>query len=255
MDPIKKISELINLRERKALVVGGAGHIGKAACETLRELEAEVAVLDLKGEGELFFPCDLGEEKTTRQTVQAAVRQLQGLDILIHCAAYVGTTKIPGWVVPFEEQTLEAWDQAMRVNLTSAFVLVQEVKEVLTRSGHGTVIFFSSVAGLIGPDNRLYEGTAMQSPAAYNASKGGLLQLTRYFATTLAPHVRVNAISPGGVWRNQPEAFHERYKQRVPLARMATEEDVKGAIAYLAGDLSQYVTGHNLVIDGGYSIW
>jgi NAD(P)-dependent dehydrogenase (short-subunit alcohol dehydrogenase family) len=95
----------------------------------------------------------------------------------------------------------------------------------------------------------------MQHPAAYGASKAGLLQLTRYFASVLAPQVRVNALTPGGVWRDQPNAFHERYKERTPMARMAVEEDFKGAAAYLASDLSAYVTGQNLVVDGGWTAW
>jgi NAD(P)-dependent dehydrogenase (short-subunit alcohol dehydrogenase family) len=101
----------------------------------------------------------------------------------------------------------------------------------------------------------LYEGTAMGNPAAYAASKGGLLQLTRWLATTVAPQVRVNSISPGGVWRNQPESFVERYKARTPLARMATEDDFRGAIAFLASDLSGYVTGQDLAVDGGWGVW
>ena len=95
----------------------------------------------------------------------------------------------------------------------------------------------------------------MGNPAAYAASKGGLIQLTRWLATVLAPAVRVNAISPGGVWRNQPECFHERYAKRTPLGRMAVEEDFKGAAAYLASDLSAYVTGQNMMIDGGFTCW
>ncbi len=95
----------------------------------------------------------------------------------------------------------------------------------------------------------------MNNAAGYAASKGGLLQLMRYLSTLLAPRVRVNAISPGGVWRSQPEAFHERYRARTPLGRMATEEDLTGAVAYLASDLSTYVTGHNLVVDGGWTAW
>ena len=162
---------------------------------------------------------------------------------------------MPGWSVPFERQTVEAWDAAMRVNVTSAFVMVQEAQKALAASGHGSVVFVASTYGVVAPDFRLYEGTAMANPAAYGASKGGVLQLMRYFATLLAPRVRVNAISPGGVWRNQPEAFHQRYVSRTPLARMATEEDLKGAVAYLASDLSAYVTGHNVVVDGGWTVW
>lgn len=252
---MKTIQKLMHLKGAKALVVGGAGHIGLASVEALKELGAAVAVLDLEPKGDLSFACDLRDEKRTRSCVQKVIQTLGGLDIVVHSAAAVGTTKIPGWVVPFEGQTIEAWDQAVRVNLTSAFVIAQETKKGLSQSGHGSIILFSSTAGLVGPDNRLYEGTTMQSPAGYHASKGGLLQLTRYLATSLAPKIRVNAISPGGVWRNQPESFHERYKQRTPLGRMATEEDLKGAVVFLASDLSQYVTGQNLVIDGGYTIW
>lgn len=109
--------------------------------------------------------------------------------------------------------------------------------------------------GHVGPDMRLYAGTTMANPVGYGASKGGLLQLTRYLSTLLAPHVRVNAISPGGIWRGQPDAFHEQYRQRTPMGRMATEEDMKGAVAYLASDLSAFVTGHDLVVDGGWTAW
>ena len=108
---------------------------------------------------------------------------------------------------------------------------------------------------MVGPDMRLYENTPVGNPAAYAASKGGLLQLTRWLATVLAPDVRVNAITPGGVWRDQPTEFYERYVGSTPLRRMATEEDLKGAVAYLASDLSAYVTGHNLVVDGGWTAW
>ncbi len=101
----------------------------------------------------------------------------------------------------------------------------------------------------------MYKGTEMGNPAAYSASKGGLIQLTRWLATTIAPDVRVNSISPGGVFRNQPKQFVDRYEKRTPLGRMATEEDFKGIIAYLASDLSKYVTGQNIDVDGGWGVW
>lgn len=267
---MRPLSQLMNLSGRKALVTGGAGHIALAVEETLLELGATIAVMDLEADAcqervetllrlrekrAIPIACDLTDEFMTRQAVHTAIDKLGGMDILIHCAAYVGTTQFPGWVVPFKEQTVEAWDAAMRVNLTAAFIMVQEAKEILAASGYGSVIFFSSTYGLVGPDHRLYEGTNMANPAGYAASKGGLLQLTRYLATTLAPRIRVNAICPGGVWRNQPEVFHQRYVSRTPLGRMAKEEDLKGAVAYLASDLSSYVTGHNLMVDGGWSAW
>ena len=113
----------------------------------------------------------------------------------------------------------------------------------------------ASIYGLVGPDLRLYEGTAMGNPAAYAASKAGIVQFTRWLATTLAPSVRANAITPGGIERGQAQSFHERYCQRTPLGRMATEDDFRGAIAYLASDASSYMTGQNLVIDGGWTAW
>ena len=144
----------------------------------------------------------------------------------------------------------------MEVNLAAPFVLTQACAEALATSGHGSVINVGSIYGVAGPNLSLYEDTKMGNPpAAYAASKGGLLQLTRWLAAVLAPRVRVNAITPGGVWRNQPQAFVERYTALTPMGRMATEEDFKGATAYLASDLSAYVTGHNLVVDGGWVIW
>ena len=267
---MKTVRELQDLSGRKALITGGAGHIGLAVGESLVELGATVAVLDLdkkacqnrvdalsqiRADGAMAVQCDLTDEAATRSAVRETVRALNGLDILVHCAAYVGTTQVPGWGVPFAEQNGEAWDAALRVNVTSAFIMVQEARESLSLSGHGSVILFGSTYGVVGPDYSLYEGTDMANPAGYGASKGAVLQLMRYLATTLAPRVRINAISPGGVWRGQPDTFHQRYIDRTPLGRMATEEDLKGAVTYLAGDLSTYVTGHNLAVDGGWTAW
>ena len=126
---------------------------------------------------------------------------------------------------------------------------------LLKESAGGCIINIASIYGSYGPDHSLYAGTEMGTPAAYAASKGGLIQLTRWLATTLGPGVRVNTVSPGGVFRNQPEVFVQRYRERTPLARMATEDDFRGAIAYLASDLSAYVTGQNLAVDGGWGVW
>lgn len=267
---MRSLMELADLSGRRALITGGAGHIALAAANALTELNAVVAISDLnhdschertrmlnenKANCAISVPCDLADEQSTRSAVQQVVRELGGLEIIIHCAAYASTTQNDGWAVPFEKQSVGAWDQALRVNLTAPFVLVQEAREVFKKAGKGSVIVISSIYGIVGPDMGLYEGTMMGNPAGYGASKGGLLQLTRYLAATLAPDIRVNAISPGGIWRNQPDGFRERYEKRTPLHRMGTEEDLKGAIAYLASDLSAYVTGHNLVVDGGWTAW
>lgn len=229
----------------------------------MAELGAAVAVCDLDADaaqatadriGGVALAADLRDEQATRRAVGDAVAELGGLDVLVHAAALVGTSTLPGWSVPFAEQSVEAWNEAMRVNVTSAFVLVQEARIALQASGHGAVVLFGSIYGRVGPDPDLYAGTGLANPVAYGVSKGGLLQLMRYLAAELAPAVRVNAISPGGVERGQPAEFRRRYEQRTPLGRMATEADLKGAVAFLASDLSAYVTGHELVVDGGWTI-
>jgi NAD(P)-dependent dehydrogenase (short-subunit alcohol dehydrogenase family) len=202
-----------------------------------------------------FFNVDLTSEAQTRDLVVRVLNTFGRLDVLVHTAAFVGTTERNGWNVPFAQQSVAAWEEAMRVNLTSAFVLAQEAAPALIESGHGAIVLVSSIYGVIGPDLSLYQGTTMGNPVAYGASKGGLLQLTRYLATLLAPSVRVNALSPGGVLRGQPVEFVRRYEARTPLKRMAVEDDIKGAAAYLASDLSAYVTGQNLLVDGGFSAW
>ena len=263
------IAQLMDLSGRQALVAGGAGHIALAIEDAFVELGARVAVVDLdpaacreraarlsqqRSGSAIPVACDLADEAQTRQAVRTAVQELGGLDILVHCAAYTEGAA-GGWTGPLDRQTVEAWDAALRVNLTSAFVLAQEGRAALERSGHGSVIFFGSIYSLVGPDARLYTDTPLANPVAYGVSKGGVLQLARYLATLLAPRVRVNAISPGGVWRHPPKAFEERYVSRTPLGRMCTEEDLKGAVAYLASDLSAYMTGQNLVLDGGWTVW
>lgn len=268
---MKSIQQLMNLTGRGAFITGGAGHIGEAGAQSLLELGCKVAIVDINAEvcqkkvDELNakgYPakayaivCDVADEQQLRRAVDEAAKVMGCLDILVHSAAFVGTTKFPGWVVPFDQQAVAAWDACMKVNLTAAFIMVQQAQPYLVKGGHGSVILISSIHGMVGPDMSLYEGTGMGNPAAYGASKAALIQLARYWATLFGPTIRTNCISPGGVWRNQAPLFHERYLKRTPFNRMATEEDLKGAIAYLASDLSNYVSGQNLVVDGGYVAW
>lgn len=267
---MKKLSRLMDMRGRRAIVTGGAGHIGLAIGEALVELGAKVAILDrdaaacaarvkvlgrLRRGSAVAVPCDLSDEGSTRLAAREAERLLGGADVLVHAAAYVGTTRHPGWAVPFAEQTTDAFELALRVNLTAAFTLAHELSAALARSGHGSVILIGSTYGVLGPDLGLYEGTTMANPAGYGASKGGVIQLARHLSTVLAPRVRVNSLSPGGVLRGQPKVFIDRYVRKTPLGRMAVEEDFKGAVAYLASDLSSYVTGQNLMVDGGWTAW
>lgn len=267
---MRDVRSLFDLRGRAAIVTGGAGHIGSAIADALAELGANVAIVDLDGTkaervasslcaarnvDARAFPVDLEDEEALRGIPGRVVDALGRLDVLVNCAALVGTSGLRGWAVPIREQSVASWRRALEVNLTAPFVLAQAAADALTASGHGSIINVLSIYGLVGPDERLYEGTPLGNPAAYGASKAGLMQLTRHLSTTLAPAVRVNAITPGGVERGQAEAFRERYVARTPLGRMATEEDFKGAAAFLASDASGYVTGQNVVVDGGWTAW
>lgn len=260
----------MDLQGRVAIITGGAGHIGMAIGEALAELGAHLVILDSHEESciktcetlrenfqsqTLPMIVDLSDEKIIRSVPEAVVKRFGRIDILINCAALVGSSDLKGWTTGFLEQRTDTWTKALEVNLTAPFVLIQACTPALVESGHGSIINIGSTYGVVGPDLSLYEGTTMGNPAAYAASKGGLIQLTRWLATNMAPKVRVNAISPGGVFRNQPQSFVERYIKKTPLKRMATEEDFKGVAAYLASDLSLYVTGQNFMVDGGWTIW
>ena len=267
---VTTIAQLMTLKGRRALITGSAGGIGRVIAQALAELGADLLLVDRPGStyGPLIreiehdwrvkvqtFDCDLEVQGDRDHLIESIRQQGDGLDMLVNNAAFVGTSGLEGWVTDFEQQTVETWRRALEVNLTAAFDLSKGFAPLLKQSKGGSIINIASTYGSYGPDYSLYKGTEMGNPAAYAASKGGLIQLTRWLATTLAPQVRVNAISPGGVFRNQPQVFVDRYEARTPLARMATENDFRGAIAYLASDLSSYVTGQVLAVDGGWGVW
>ena len=264
-----KLLELASLSGRRVLLTGAAGGLGKVFADTLTELGADLILVDRKdsglpqladmlarrygGQPHLRF-CDLESQEERQGLIDELISEGK-LSVLINNAAFVGTSELQGWGVPFAEQSIDTWRRALEVNLTAIFHLCQGLAPMLQNSGHGSIINIGSIYGEYGPDWSLYAGTSMSNPAAYGASKAGLIQLTRWMATTLAPRVRVNTISPGGVARRQPAAFVARYESRTPLGRMAREDDFRGAVAYLATDMSAYMTGQNLTVDGGWGVW
>ena len=264
------IGELSDLTGRRALITGATGELGKVFSETLGELGADLILVDRPGSdfnslidllahhrvsNVMHYSCDLEIQEQRNELVAKMNSAELGLDILINNAAFVGTSDLLGWNVPFEQQSIETWRRALEVNLTAVFDLCQGLFPLLRESEDASIVNIASIYGVLGPDWKLYEGTNMNNPAAYAASKGGLVQLTRWLSTTLAPEVRVNAISPGGIFRNQPDEFVKRYEARTPLRRMATEDDFRGAISYLASRQSRYVTGQILQVDGGWGAW
>ena len=254
---------MTGLEGRTAVVTGGAGPLGRVLGATLAQAGATVVVVDRQGAEELVASWGGPHRAVTADlmrpeglaAVEAAVADHGACDVLVHNAAFTGTSGVPGYAVPFEEQTDEAFAAATWLNLTVPFSLTRRLAPLLRAGGHGRVVMVSSIYGLVGPNMGLYEGTAMGNPAAYGATKGGLVQLTRYLATVLAPHVRVNAFAPGGIERGQDQGFVDRYSRLTPLGRMATEQDFAGVLTWLAGDGSAYVTGQTVAVDGGWTAW
>ena len=270
MMTMRSLSQLMFMGGRVSLLTGGAGHLGQAMAAALAELGSDLVLLDrdadalsevatrliaLHGVRVETRCCNLENETEITSVAPWVEETLGRLDVLINNAAFVGTSSLHGWNTSFEEQSLSTWRRALEVNLTAAFALTQGCNRLLEASCHGSVINIGSIYGVHGPDLSLYAGTEMHNPAAYAASKGGLLQLTRWLATVMAPNIRVNSLSPGGVARDQSQQFVQRYNARTPLGRMGREEDFKGASAFLASDLSEWVTGQNIMVDGGWGIW
>ena len=258
------------MKGRRALITGASGGLGVVMAKTLAELGADLILVDRPGShvdhlsaslSEFWdvnvecLVCDLEHQKQRAELIGSLNEKSEGLNILINNAAFVGTSELQGWGVPFEQQSVETWRRALEVNLTAIFDLCQGLTPLLMGAQGANIINITSIYGEYGPDWSLYKGTSMSNPAAYGVSKGGLIQLTRWLATTLAPNIRVNAVCPGGVFRKQPKAFVNRYVTKTPLGRMATEDDFRGIVAYLATDLSAYVTGQNISVDGGYGVW
>ena len=214
------IKELADLSGRRALITGATGGLGKVFADTLAELGSDLILVDLPnsdfqtlstglikdwGVNVESHPCDLEVQSQRTDLIEKLTSSGLGLNILINNAALVGASDLPGWNVPFEDQSIDTWRRALEVNLTAVFDLSKGLTPLLKSSKNGSIVNIASIYGMYGPDWSLYEGTRMSNPAAYGASKGGLIQLTRWLATTIAPEVRVNAISPGGIRKNQQD--------------------------------------------------
>lgn len=266
---------LFDLTGRVALVTGANGILGRRYVQALAEFGAQVVVADMDasiseqhardtqarfGAQCIGIGVDVSDPVQVEQMTGEIEARFGRIDVLLNNAASKGTD-LAAFFAPTGEYALETWREIMAVNLDGLFLVAQAVGKEMVKQGRGSIINVSSIYGNVGPDQRIYEGAqyldcAINTPAVYAASKAGVVGLTRYLAALWgSAGVRVNTLTPGGVESGQNEVFQERYGSRTPLGRMARGEEMAGAVVYLASDASSYVTGHNLMVDGGWSIW
>lgn len=266
---------LFNLTGKVAIVTGGAGILGAHFVSGLASAGANLAIVDLNEEAAeqlakkvekqyevrtIAIQCDLTNEEEVKAMVDKVIKEFGRIDILHNNAA--GKSKdLKAFFAPFEEYSLEQWRYIMQTNIDSMFLVAKYVGKVMKKQQSGSIIQTASIYGVLGPDNRIYEGSdylgmEINTPAIYSTSKAGVVGLTKYLATYWAKdNIRVNTITPGGVESGQNDLFKKKYGNRIPLGRMANPEEMVGALIYLASDASSYVTGQNLLIDGGLSVW
>ena len=266
-----------DLSGKTAVVTGGAGILGRGFCEILVEYGANVAIVDLnlndaEKAAEIIaekFPkadllpiaCDVSDPDSVLDMTGEIINRFGTINIL-HNNAASKSADLNSFFAPFEEYSLDQWREIMSVNLDGMFLVAQSIGSEIVKSGNGgSIIQTSSIYGVVGPDHRIYEGSRymereINTPAVYCASKAGIIGLSNYLATYWGDKgIRVNTLTPGGVESGQNDAFRARYSNRVPLGRMAEMSEMHTALLFLASDASSYITGQNLIVDGGLTCW
>ncbi len=273
------IFDKFNLKDRVAVVTGGGGQLGYEFCKTLAEAGAAVVAADLNmdfagktatrlteaGYAAMAFPLDVTRLESTRELVAETVKQYGRLDILVNSAALdpkFDPTAAEKGIAPgaFEDYPLADWQAALNVNLTGMFLTTQAcVKQMVSQGKKGSIINICSTYGLNGPDQRIYikDGKRVAyKPAYYTTTKAGVMGFTKYLAAYYAEtEIRVNALTPGGVFNNHEEYFVKNYSAKTILGRMAKKDEMNGALLFLASEASSYMTGNNVIVDGGWTAW
>jgi NAD(P)-dependent dehydrogenase (short-subunit alcohol dehydrogenase family) len=264
------MTKRFSLEGRVIAVTGAGGILGTIFCNELLASGAKVAAID-HDESALERLASQAQRKAALATYRADIRDrsqvaevrrqadaaLGPVDCLLNNAA----TKSPNFFEPFETFPVGDWDHVMSVNLTGAMICAQEFGGEMARRTSGSIVNVLSIYGIVAPDQRIYEGSeylgrAINTPAVYSASKAALWGLTSYLSSYWgAKGVRVNALTPGGIFSGQNDAFVKRYSSRVPMDRMGNPDDLCGALVYLMSDAACYVTGQNITVDGGLTVW
>jgi len=247
------INNLINLKNKFCFVTGSNGHIGIAVCKKLLKLGAIIIHTDIKknkikSKNSFFYKTDLTSKKEIDTLIKKINKKFKKIDVIVNNAGYVAEAD------GNKKQKLIYNEEYIKLNLNNTIYLTQSLIPNLKRSKHSSIINICSIYSSLAYDYSLYKGTTMKNPLAYGVSKAGLMHYTKMLSTLLAPKIRVNSISPGGIFRNQPSKFIKRYLLKTPLGRMGHENDIANAVIFFSSELSNYITGQNLIVDGGYSV-
>lgn len=243
----------MNLKNKVIIVTGGSGLLGKAIVDNIN-LKGGIAInadithkTDLKN-NLLFF--DITNENSIINGIKLVLNHFGKICGLVN-NAYPRTED---WGNKFENISSVSWKKNIDMQLNSHFLCCQKTLEIMEKQGYGSIVNIASIYGIVGNDFTLYEDYDGTSPAAYSAIKGGIINFTRYLASYFAKNnIRVNCVSPGGIKDNQPLSFINKYEKKVPIGRMAVPSDISPGISFLLSDESKYITGHNLIIDGGWT--
>ena len=245
-------TKLFSCEGTTALVTGGSGLLGVEVVAGLAAAGARVFAADILPAEVAGAVGSVSLDVTSATSIAAAFDEVGRVDTVVNCA-YPRTAD---WGTDIADVPLASFDENLRMHLGGYFAVSREAAERMAAAGGGSIINFASIYGMVGPTWEIYEGTPMTMPVAYSAIKGGIINLTRFLATRYgASGVRVNTISPGGIFDGQPESFVAAYGERTPLGRMARRDEIVGPVVFLASPAASYVTGHNLVVDGGWTAW
>jgi NAD(P)-dependent dehydrogenase (short-subunit alcohol dehydrogenase family) len=271
MQHVIRTTDMFRLDGQVAIITGAAGLLGEQHAIALSDFGANVILTDLNvgiceqragqiaGQNQvraIAFRCDVTQRASWEVLLERVLSEFGHVDILVNNAAFTTQSRSTHYDSAFPDFPLEDWHQILEVNLTGTFLGCQVVGRQMLEQRSGSIINMASLYGVVSPNHRMYPGTGVHQPVAYSVSKAGVIALTRYLATLWADQgVRVNCITPGGVYNQHSDPFVSRYATLCPIGRMAQKDEMRGALIYLASSASAYCTGHNLVVDGGWTAW